>query len=135
MLTYATADDLGGYTTEIPDDVAVYIKAASVLVRNATRAARYPVDQAGKPVDPWHIDGMKAAVCWTVTEWIHAGLHPAAGKAGQDPVPASSSIAGGTVAYDAPGQRAAESASLDYLGTLALSELRDAGLLSVGLRT
>lgn len=135
MLTYATADDLGAYTTEIPDDVHVYIMAASNLVRGATRAARYEVDQAGKPVDPWHIDAMKSAVCWTVVEWITAGLHPAGGKAGQDPVPASSSIAGGTVAYDAPGQRAAEAASLDHLGTLALNELRDAGLLYAGIRT
>lgn len=135
MLTYATADELGGYMTELPDHPERYIAAASRLVRNATRAAVYPVDAAGKPTDPWHIDAMCEAVCWTVAEWVAAGLDPGAGRAGQGAAVVSSSIAGASVTYDAASQREAETASLEHLGTLARTALADAGLLTAGLRT
>ena len=128
MLTYATDAELGAHTTTIPDDVEVYLRAASGLVRKATRHDIYDVDPAGKPTEPEVIDAFRDATCIHAAQWIANGIHPGKGVAGLEPQAPETSILGATVKLDLGTQNAAALASLHTLVPEAVAELRNANL-------
>lgn len=135
MLVYATDTDLGAWSTNLPANTAPYLRAASALVATATTRDIYDVDPAGKPTDPTVIDAMRDATCMQVAFWLANDIDPTAGALGFDPIPASSSIAGGSVSVDTAAQNAAALASLSGLIDTALAELRRAGLATSRVRT
>lgn len=128
MLVYATEAELGAFTRDLPDDPDSYLRAASLLVADATKADRYDTDQAGKPTDPWDIHAFRDATCIHAAMWLKAGIDPAAGEAGLEAGVVSSSTAGSSVSYNVADEDAARRASLTCLCSQALKVLRLQGL-------
>lgn len=124
MILYATDTDLGGWSTDLPDDTGPYLRRASQLVAKAIARARYDVDAAGKPTDPWHIDATRDATCEQVAFWLANGIDPIAGEAGLDAMETSTSIAGASVSVDPTNQAASAAASLRELVPAAFDHLR-----------
>lgn len=137
MLTYAAAADLtdpqwGMILTEA--EAAPLLRAASGIVRHATRAALYDVDGAGKPSDPDVIEAFRDATCAQVAFWRSARIDPAAG--GMDkpsPTVASKSMGDRSVTYNDPSTATAviqaRSAAAQDICMDAWRILRDAGLI------
>lgn len=69
--TYATAEDLTDYPVELDDDANVpkLLADASARVDELLEAAVYPVDDAGMPTEPEHIEALKLATC-AVVQWM-----------------------------------------------------------------
>lgn len=104
VLVYTTKDDLvGDWLDEAPANVDRLIRAASTLVRNATRAAMYDITPAGAPSDDDVAAGFRDAVCTQVATWVSLGIDPAkAGIATEAPI-AAKSLGGRSVTYDTAG--------------------------------
>ncbi|MFE3052365.1 hypothetical protein [Nocardia sp. NPDC059239] len=138
MLVYATPDDLmDGWLDEPPETAEALrlIRAASRLVRKATRCDLYHVDPSGLPTDPDIIEVMRDATCAHAAMWKRAGINPDAGTAGRQIAIKAQTADGGAVTY-ADGPSAAEiSASLSRLSTQALDILREAGMASARPQT
>jgi hypothetical protein len=133
VLVYAEPDDLmDGWLNEQPDDFEAKraIRAASRLVRQATRCDRYEVDPAGLPVDLTISEAMRDATCAQAAMWITAGIDPGAGTAGREIGIASQSADGGSVTYSDSISAEEIERSLRYLIAEALEILRENGLAS-----
>ncbi|WP_433426345.1 hypothetical protein ACQP1V_42705 (plasmid) [Microtetraspora malaysiensis] len=70
-MTYATSADYIAYTGQdpAPADIERRLERASERVDELLMTAVYPVDDAGMPTEPGHVDAMKRATCaqaaWT----------------------------------------------------------------------
>ncbi|OZC55064.1 hypothetical protein CH289_07670 [Rhodococcus sp. RS1C4] len=127
---YASWEELGEWINPVPDEFEAkqLLRAASELVRKATRFDEYPVTPAGFPSDAFDVSAFRDATCAQVAEWDEAGINPNAGKAGQPAVLASSSINGASTSFETASQVAAQEASLDCLGSRGLAILQNSGL-------
>lgn len=138
MLVYAAPDDLmDGWLDEPPvtAEATRLLRAASILVRKATRCDLYEVDPSGLPTDPDIIEAMRDATCAHAAMWKRAGIDPGAGTAGREVAIKSHTADGGSVTY-ADGPTAQEiSASLMSLSSQALEILRSSGLASTRPQT
>ena len=115
MLVYATVEDLTaelGATT--PEDPAPYLRAASALVRQATRRAVYDTTATGAPSDPDVAEAFRDATTAQVRAWVELGVDPRNGPAGVTGAPQSSSIGSASVTYGAR-----EGADVDRIATLS----------------
>ncbi|WP_157978672.1 MULTISPECIES: head-tail connector protein [Nocardia] len=133
MLTYAAPDDLmDGWLDEEPEEAEAtrLIRAASILVRKATRCDIYEVDPAGLPVDLDILHAMRDATCAHASMWLRAGIDPDAGTAGRTVAIKSQTADGGSVTYADGPQIGEIAASLRALSSQALDILRNAGLAS-----
>jgi hypothetical protein len=97
---YATDAELGAWCNPLPDNADTLLRDASALVRKATRNDIYDVDAAGKPTDPDVIEAFRDATCKQVAIWAANDIDPNKGVSGIEQLPASSSIASGSVSYD-----------------------------------
>ncbi|GAB2457572.1 hypothetical protein [Xylanimonas ulmi] len=106
MPVYANPTDLteGQWLPEVPDNAAALLRAASALLRRATNAAIYPVDDEYRPTDPALIDGFRDIVCAQVAAWVGAGI---------DPVAVQTGAAGGVVASKGMGGKSISFAGAD----------------------
>jgi hypothetical protein len=132
---YATVEELAGFLApdELPDNADKLLGYATLLVRDACRRDLYKAQPDGLPADDDLREAMVEAVLMQAAEWDAAGINPAAGSAGQGAEVASSSLGGGSVTFDAAGQRQAKAAAVSALSAAALFRLRDAGLASSGV--
>lgn len=134
---YATQADLVGYLgsgAEVPTVDPLNFRFASLLVRQATRRARYrahPVTMA--PLDAEVADAMARATCAQVLAWAKLGIDPSAGSAGLRGNVASYSMGGVSKSFavsssvDDSRSSLADGRTLSRLATL---ELTDAGLIN-----
>ena len=102
VLVYATTADLAAQPwalSPMPANASRLIARASQLVREATKAAVYDVDPAGKPAEADILAGFRDAVCAQVVTWAEAGIDPAQAGAGQSGVVASKSYGPRSVQY------------------------------------
>ncbi|MGY1946574.1 hypothetical protein [Nocardia asiatica] len=131
MLIYATPDDLmDGWLDEMPDDAQArrYIRAASQLVRNATRLDLYDTEPSGLPVDLNYVEAMQEATCAQVAMWFRSGIDPDAGAAGREIGIQSQTADGGSVTYADVVTGAEVRVAIDRLIPGAMLILRNAGL-------
>lgn len=134
MLVYATAEDLAADPWQLtPVNAAGLLRSASLLVRGATTATVYDVNETGLPTDATVLAAFKDATCAQATAWDALGIDPTAGAAGAAgaPIVAASSIGSAQVQYGVSltlGDKRAEAAVT--LCSDAVQILRDAGLLS-----
>ncbi|QIS18533.1 hypothetical protein [Nocardia terpenica] len=134
MLTYATPDQLAEHVTaaqldQLADgDARRYLRAATQIVRFATKNDLYDATPAGLPTDPVLADALAVATCVQVREWIHNGINPLAGAAGLTPVVTSAATNGSSVSYNDTEQASARARLLTGLADTAYSVLRTAGL-------
>ena len=100
-LVYATSGDLTTWTgTTAPANADRLLRAASILVRNATRAALYDVDQAGKPSDADVLTAFRDATCAQAAMWAAADIDPSEGGVGvAEPAVVSKSMGGRSIQY------------------------------------
>lgn len=101
MLIYATGDDLSDWTGDAaPDNAASLLRSASILVRDATRAALYDVDPSGKPSDDVISGAFRDATCAQAAMWAAAKIDPGEGGVGiSAPAVVSKSMGGRSVTY------------------------------------
>ena len=101
MLVYATPTDLAMWAGDpAPINASQLLRSASILVRDATRAALYDVDQAGKPSDSDVLTAFKDATCAQAAMWAAAGIDPTeGGVAIGEPTVASKSMGGRSISY------------------------------------
>jgi hypothetical protein len=128
VLVYATDAELGAWCNPLPDNAETLIRDASGLVRKATRNDIYDVDAAGKPTDPDVIEAFRDATCKQVAIWAANDIDSNKSVAGIEQIPASSSIAGGSVSYDGATNAeiaVARARSVQALDPLAVDILRD----------
>lgn len=128
MLVYATEADLAGAPWGVtPENATSLLRAASVLVRQATRTAVYDVDATGAPTDTTVAEALRDATCAQAAAWANAGVDPTGPV--RPRVKQSQSLGSGSVTYADATQVAA---AVDTLrGTLtgeAALILADAGL-------
>lgn len=139
MLLYATPADfnaLGAADLSVPE-INRLLGAASRLVRNATRAAIYDTDSAGKPSDPDILAAFVEATTLHARAMLDAGItNPAAGAtAGAAATVSSASILGASITYGtgsaASGSTVTDdrAALLEALCPDALWALESAGVL------
>ena len=137
MLLYAAQEDIVAKWRQewgdVPSDDALddALRAASVRVRHATRAARYDVGTDGKPSDPDVVDAFKDATVTQCLLWLPNGITP--GGSLQQPTQkvASKSMGGRSVTFttDDPAVTAARLQAAKELCDDAALILRDAGLV------
>lgn len=137
MLVYATAEDVTAWdgTLALPPNVDALLRSASLLVRGATKTARYDTTSGGLPSDPDTVAVFRDATAAQVASWVTLGLNPAGGGIDARPPVQSKKIATGAISYDTSGAASvtAQQARADATSTLctdALAVLADAGLLS-----
>lgn len=133
VLVYATPSDLDGWLTSdgVPENAQRLIRSASLLVADATRAARYDVDTTtGLPYALTYVEALRDATCAQVAAWDALGIDPAKGAAGVPAVEASKSIGGASISYAVGAQVEAAATSATALCEEALRILAGAGLLS-----
>lgn len=101
MLIYATDEDLATWTgTTAPDNADALLRSASILVRDATRAALYDVDPSGKPSDSVISGAFRDATCAQAAMWAAAGIDPVEQGVGvTEPAVVSKSMGGRSVTY------------------------------------
>lgn len=134
MIPYATPEQLAEFDPfpdGLPDNAESLLRAATLLVRHATRFDVYDTDPTGRPTEPDVIGALRDATCQQALAWIKANLDPAAPAAG--PRVSSSSIAGASVDYDTALTAAEERELLTALCPLADLTLADAGLGGRGI--
>lgn len=135
MLMYATTTDLAAppwNLADTPDNADLLLTRASLLVRKATRAARYDVDGAGKPSDPDVLQAFTAATCSQVQTWVAAGIDPSTvGLATDAGLVASKSRGDRSISFTqvSAGVAAARSEAAKCLDQAAMDILAVAGLL------
>lgn len=132
-LVYATPEQLTTFLgAPAPANAAKLLRAASALVRSATRTAIYTVTATGIPSDPDVAEAFRDATCAQAEAWITLGIDPTAGPAGVGGTPQSSSIGGASINYG-PRAAAQDQDKADTLTRLvpdALWYLDSAGVLS-----
>ena len=99
-VVYAKPSDLtdGEWLTEVPANAAVLLRAASALVRKATRTWVYPIGDDGLPSDPVIVAAFRDATCAQTVAWTSSGINPTAQGVG---VVASKSMGGRSITYAA----------------------------------
>lgn len=136
MIVYATSTDLATWTGDTaPANVNNLLRSASILVRNATRAALYDVDSSGKPSDTDILKAFNDATCAQAAMWDAAKIDPSEQGVGVSaPAVVSKSMGGRSVSYaDLSGSVTVQQARAKQTVTLsaeALAILANAGLLS-----
>lgn len=131
MRLYATPDDLQEvWLDDVPAHAPRLIRAASTMIEFVTRLTRYPVDDDGYPTDPKHIAAFRDATCQQVTMWVHGGLDPDAGAAGQKLYVQQQTVEGGSVTYGGHVSVEERSRAATTLDGAVLRILRNAGLLT-----
>lgn len=128
-LVYATPDDLTTWTGQpAPDNAEQLIRAASMLVRGATRTAVYATTPGGLPRDEDTLEAFRDATCAQAAWWAAQGIDPDNPHGGPR-VAQSKSIGSASVTYaDSTDILAARAAAANSLGSAALTILTDAGL-------
>lgn len=126
---YADATALAAWTgTAAPSNATPLLRAASILVRDATMSAFYATDSGHLPTDPDTLAAFRDAACAHAAALAAAGIDPAA--AGTQAGISSTAI--GSAKIDYAGADAVAAARLDLSRNLcpqALSLLRAAGML------
>lgn len=136
MLIYATAQDLAAWTGDTaPSNADLLLRSASILVRDATKAALYDVDASGKPSDTDVLEAFTDATCAQAAMWDAADIDPAEGGVGvAAPTVTRKSMGGRSVEYsDLSGSVTVQQDRAKAARTLcdeALAILASAGLLS-----
>lgn len=130
MLLYATPADfnaLGTADLSVPE-INRLLGAASRLVRDATRAAIYDTDSAGKPSDPDILAAFVEATVLHARALLDAGItNPAAGAtAGATATVSSASILGASITYAAGWSAASGSTVTDDRAALLATLCPDA---------
>ncbi|MBD5787112.1 hypothetical protein IF650_13070 [Cellulosimicrobium terreum] len=136
MLVYATTTDLQADPwglSPVPSNAGGLIRAASLLVSDATLSAVYDTDETGLPTDARVAEAFRDAVCSQVVTWVRLGIDPDA--AGADAattsgrVTVSKSFGPASVTYVGVESAVAERARLaTELTSGAAGILRAAGL-------
>lgn len=133
VLVYADGDDLAAWTgTDAPDNAVTLLRSASLLVRRDTRSCWYDVDNTGLPSDAAIAAAFRDACCAQVAQWVLLGVDPAAGVAGTNRGPATSTEIGtGKVVYSAPSTMVADARAAASIALCpeAVQILTDAGIL------
>jgi hypothetical protein len=133
MRIYADTDDLTAWMSPaaVPADAAGLLRSASFLVRAETKKAVYATDADGYPTDEALLGAFRDAVCAQAAFWAASSIDPALGAAGVQPLAASKSIGGASIAYSVYAATAeARANSAGALGPDAFYILEDAGLLA-----
>lgn len=101
MLIYATDEDLTDWTgATAPDNADALLRSASILVRDATKAALYDVDSAGKPSDAVILGAFRDATCAQAAMWAAAKIDPTEQGVGvAAPAVVSKSMGGRSITY------------------------------------
>jgi hypothetical protein len=131
VLIYATSTDLATWTgTTAPANAAQLLRSASLLVREATMAACYDVDDTGLPSDATLLQAFNDATCAQAAFWAANGIDPGKGVAGIK-LATSKSIGSANVGY-ANGTIAIQAAadSITSLVPDAARVLADIGLIT-----
>lgn len=102
MLVYAEEEDVITWTgdSNTPDNVDQLIRAASVLVRRATRFAAYDTTPAGAPADDDIADGFRDAVCAQVEWWTLNAIDPAVDSAAVGSRVKTASLGSASITYE-----------------------------------
>lgn len=77
--TYATPADVPGWETDPPETADAWLRMASLLVRQATKTARYPITLDGAPSDPDTAAVFRDATVAQVVYWQENGVDPLTG--------------------------------------------------------
>jgi len=130
VLMYADVAELTEWIgSPAPSNARALLRAASLLVRDATSAALYEVNTAGLPSDADTLAAFSDATCAHAEALDSAGVDPAA--AGADSAIVGSSIGSASVSYTfADKARDARARLAIELCPMSLRILRDAGLLA-----
>lgn len=130
VLMYADVAELTEWIgSPAPSNARALLRAASLLVRDATSAALYEVDTAGLPSDADTLAAFRDAACAHAEALDSAGVDPAA--AGTETGITSTSIGSASVSYAGANEAAAARQRLAReLCPMSLRILRDAGLLA-----
>lgn len=136
MRTYATNADLikwmGGTRLE---NSASLLRAASGLIRDLTQMSIYSVDSTGLATDEAVRTALSDATCAQAAFWGALGYNPELGVFGVEQSVASESMLGSSVTYAIDKQVESRRVNMgDEVAPLALTVLRDAGLLSQYVR-
>lgn len=137
LLVYATGPDLQTWTgATAPSNADQLLRSASILVRQATKTARYDTDSAGLPTDATVAEAFKDATCAHAAAMAAAKVNPAAGGTLQAGVAASKKVGSAAVDYaDAGAATAAKRALLTSLCPDAQAILEQAGLVPATVYT
>jgi|LSQX01.1.fsa_nt_gb hypothetical protein len=135
MRLYAQPEDLiPEWLDVIPGNAHRLIRAASVLVENATRLGRYDTDAEGYPTQPNTRSAFLAAVCQQVAVWHNADIDPDKGLTGQQATISSQSAGGGSVSYTGTQTTQERGLAAVTLCDQSYLILRNAGLLHQNVR-
>ena len=137
MKLYATVDELTEWLSPktAPADAGDLLQSASNLIRSETKRAIYATDSAGYPTDTQTRQAFRVATMAQVKFWADSKINPALGAAGVQPLAASKSIGGASIAYSVYAATAeARANSAGALGPDAFFILEDAGLLDGPVR-
>lgn len=131
MLVYATPDDLHDWTQQAPpDNAAVLLREASILVADAIGGDLYDVAPTGLPAQSRQRDAVRDATCAQAEHWATSGSDPLKGAGGQDPRMTVSAIDGASVSFDTYLTAPDRMNSVKYLSPSAYRILRQAGMAS-----
>lgn len=132
MLVYATPEDLTGAPWNVAADNAHrLLRAASALVRTATRSARYATTADGLPTAPDVVEAFRDATCAQAAAWHAAGIDPTTPASASSRVAQSKSIGSASITYaDAAQVAAARHGERDALAPEVALILDAAGLLA-----
>lgn len=132
-LLYANATDYESWSGEVaPANVESLLRAASSMVRGATRAAFYTTTPTGLPSDEDVLEAFRDAVCAQAYYWARQGIDPYAGQTLTDTprVVQSESLASGSVTYgDVPHILSSVESAAKVLAPEPIDILTEAGLL------
>ncbi|MDQ0854784.1 hypothetical protein QFZ79_002895 [Arthrobacter sp. V4I6] len=137
MKLYATEVELSVWMEPktAPDDAGDLLRSASNLIRSETKRALYATDTDGYATDTEIRDAFRVATMAQVKFWADSLINPGLGAAGVQPLAASKSIGGASIAYSVYAATAeARANSAGALGPDAFYILEDAGLLSGDVR-
>jgi hypothetical protein len=113
----------------VPANAAALLRSASYLIRSETKKAVYDTAD-GLPSDTAVAEAFRDATCAQAAFWAASGIDPSLGAAGVQPLAASKSIGGASIAYSVYAATAeARANSAGALGPEAFFILEAAGLL------
>lgn len=132
-LVYATATDYETWSGQVaPANIDSLLRAASSMVRGATRSAWYTTTQAGLPSDEDVAEAFRDATTAQAYYWDRQGIDPYAGQT-LDTVPRvvqTESLASGSVTYgDVPHILSSVESAAKVLAAEPIDILAAAGLL------
>jgi len=134
---YATEAELTTWLAPkaVPADAGDLLQSASNLIRSETKRAIYATDSDGYPTDTATREAFRVATMAQVKFWSDSSINPALGAAGVQPLAASKSIGGASIAYSVYAATAeARANSAGTLGPDAFYILEEAGLLDGPVR-